>query len=146
MDTAQCEICGLDAPVASLYLGWGGYVCTDNPECRPPMGPRQRKVALMPAGLLDDLEWVADEAEKTCQDADVQPAVLRALIDAARRDMQRVTSTPSIRIVPDPSVPVGEAHLVAGDGTRIIARTWGAGPGTTPLSESEDDDAKKRRP
>jgi hypothetical protein len=139
-----------------MYLGWGGHVCADNPECRPPMGPRQRGVATLTTQVLDGLEYVADEAEQECQDADVQPSVLRALIDEARRldTLQRaIASEPQVHpgacyappiaralaasFGADPDdVPI--ADWVAGRGRRAIALSLGAGPGTTPLSDTED--------
>jgi hypothetical protein len=83
-DAFECEICGVDAPSSSFYWGWGGPVCTDNPECRAPFGPRRREVATLTTAVLDDLEYVADEAEATCQTPEIDHLTLRALIDAAR--------------------------------------------------------------
>lgn len=82
----ECEICHVDAPEADMCLGWGGHVCTNNPDCRPPLiRPRQRMVADLTEIRLDHLEWEADRAENECVDAEVSHSVLRALVDAARR-------------------------------------------------------------
>ena len=89
MTTATCEICRIEGPESSFEIGWG-IACRDNPECRPPMTrPKRREVATLTPQILDDLEWEADDGERRCNDAEVVPSVLRALIDAARRDMER---------------------------------------------------------
>ena len=94
MTKAPCEICGIEGTPSTLDYGWGGYCCTNNPECRPPMGPRQRDVAWLDVAMLDDLEYVADEAERACRPPEIDHAVLRALIDAARREMAEAARVP----------------------------------------------------
>lgn len=84
MVTATCEICGIEGTPSTLDYGWSGYCCANNPDCRPPMGPQKRVVGELSSALLDSLEWTADHAELSCTDAEVTPAVLRALVDVAR--------------------------------------------------------------
>lgn len=142
MDTVTCEICGLDAPEHTMRDTWGGHVCDGNPECRPPMGPRQREVATLTTAMLDDLEDAADVARDRLDDSSVGPAVLRALIDAARpkleADSRRLrVATATVGYDEDGPDDVPIAAWAAGRGSRAIALAYGAGPGTTPLSEPD---------
>lgn len=82
MTTAKCEICGAPCEWANSR-SWIN-ACADNPECRAPLGPVQRRYAALTPAMLDALEDDADIAALHASSADVRGDVLHSLIATAR--------------------------------------------------------------
>ncbi len=124
-----CEICAIEVTLSKLYEGWGGYVCADNPECRSPYcyTPKRREVATLTTAILDELEWQADEQYRTMMPPDVAHDVLRALIDIARRDLQREAEDKRLR-----DLATAAIDLAYADRQQALAK-WLSDP--TPVGE-----------
>jgi hypothetical protein len=87
-DKDTCEVCG--TPGTETKLDWCGHgtmiACAAG--CPPRYNePRERAYAELTTGILDDLEWKADEWDAFILGIEVDPAVLHTLVKVARKSM-----------------------------------------------------------